>query len=129
MNIVGAHRNFSREGQGLGDMASADRFAWLTTVTDRPTDRPRSSVCNNRLHLLCGLATLIKAAIVKRFSHFVLYFVATASVTAASLFTNAFKTAHAVARITGFQFHRLPRHFLDDFFVTDCLVTQCISRL
>jgi len=26
-------------------------FAWITIVTDRPTDRPRYSVCSNRTHL------------------------------------------------------------------------------
>jgi len=42
-------------------------FAGLKTVTDRPTDRPRYSVCNNRPHQLMlrrGLLIIIKSAFV-----------------------------------------------------------------
>jgi len=34
-----------------GISVSSPIFAWLTIVTDRPTDRPRYSVCNSRQHL------------------------------------------------------------------------------
>jgi len=36
-------------------IGSAFLHACLTIVRDRPTDRPRYSVCNNRTHLRCGL--------------------------------------------------------------------------
>jgi len=37
------------------------RFAWLTTVTDRQTDRPRYSVYNNRPHLYTALRCSLKS--------------------------------------------------------------------